>query len=134
MAAQAVKPVTGIRVLKWISEIHWVLFTVPDLAPEPAIAGGGGGIFDHEGPVIGAAELVRRNLGIARGRGRRELFFDDDSAVGNFTFAPVEQPVGDLRRIEDAHGRMHNGGRSAHERPGIADPLVLTPAELAIVE
>src|SRR5258708_6794704 len=133
VTAQAVETIAGIGILKAVAKIHGEGLAVPDFAPEPAIPRGRG-VPDHERPVVGAAEFVRRNVPIAGGGHGRKLLLDNHRAVGDSAFASIEQPAGDLRRIKDSHRRMNDGIRAIDERPRVADPLVSTPGQLTVFE
>ena len=62
------------------------------------------------------------------------MLLDNDRAVGNFTLAAMRQPLGNLRRVVDVHRGMDDGCGALDEWAGVAHPLIVAPAEVAVVE
>jgi hypothetical protein len=134
VAADAVEPEAGVedRERRGVAVGRLPL---PDLAPVPAV-GRALAVAHHEGPVVVleevGAELVGGPAGVLPGGRRRELLLDDHGAVGDVAFAPAEDPARGGGGVPDAHGRVRAVVGVVDPGAGVADALVLAPAEFFV--
>src|ERR1700744_1075600 len=135
MASQTHQSISSVRILERIVKVHRGRGTasIPHLGPEPPVKRCFR-VFDHDGPVVRASQILLDNTVKARCRNWRKLLLDDPRAIGNPPLAPVHKPVRHLRRVVDMHRWMYYRCHALDQGPRIAHRLVAAPAQIAILE
>src|SRR5678815_1031160 len=128
MTPHAIESESCIRIRKGRLVIVNTL-SVPDLGPVPAVLRSLT-VFDHDGPTVDSF----RRLELVLRCGRRILLLDDHRSIRNrFARVAVQEPLDHLRRVINLDGRMNTVADAVNEWSGVAQFLVFTPIQSAIL-